>query len=325
MKIYKWGIIGPGKIANKFAKALSNVSNSELIAVASRDKEKAKLFALEHQAKKFYDNYEAIATDIEIDIVYIATPHTFHHRHVLLCLNNKKAVLCEKPISVNYQSTLELVKMARSNNVFLMEAMWTRFLPVIKETVRLIDNDEIGEVKFVKADFGFSSLFNADGRIFDLKLGGGSLLDIGVYPLFLALLLLGEPDAIKAVAKLAATGADEEMNAILYYKDGARASIFSTFAATTPIVAEITGTKGSIIIQSPWYKSSSLVLIKNNIEKQISLPFGDNGFEFEIEEVTNCLDQNLTESPLLPLNFSLQMSKVVNEISDQCGLRYEVQ
>ncbi|MEO7394934.1 MAG: Gfo/Idh/MocA family oxidoreductase [Chitinophagaceae bacterium] len=325
MKIYKWGIIGPGKIANKFAKALSRVPNSELIAVASRDKERAELFGREHQVKKYYDNYEAIATDSEIDIVYIATPHTFHHRQVLLCLTNKKAVLCEKPLSVNYPSSLELVNMARSNNVFLMEAMWTRFLPVIKETIRLIDNDEIGKLKFVKADFGFSSAFNADSRIYDLKLGGGSLLDIGVYPLFLALLLLGEPDSIKAVAKLAATGADEEMNAILYYKDEARASLSSTVAATTPIVAEITGTKGSITIQSPWYKSSSLVLIKDNIEKQISLPFGDYGFEFEIEEVTKCLDQNLTESPLLPLNFSLLLSKVINEISDQCNLRYKVQ
>ena len=325
MKKYKWGIIGPGKIAAKFAKALLNISNSELIAVASRDKERAKLFANKYKAKRYYENYEALANDDKIDIVYIATPHTFHHRDVLLCLNNKKAVLCEKPMSVNYQSTLEIVTLAGNNNIFLMEAMWTRFLPVIKETIRLIEIGEIGELKFVRADFGFTFPFNPESRIFDLKLGGGSLLDIGVYPLFLALQLLGEPDAIKSFAHLSVTGADESMNAMLYYKNKAMASVFSTVAANTPVIAEITGTEGCITIQSPWYKSSSLVLRKNNTEKKISLPYGENGFEFEIEEVTNCLDNNLTESPALPLSFSLMMSKVVNEISNQCNLRYEVQ
>ena len=325
MKKYNWGIIGPGKIAAKFAKALLNISNSELIAVASRDKERAKLFANKYKAKRYYENYEALANDDKIDIVYIATPHTFHHRDVLLCLNNKKAVLCEKPMSVNYQSTLEIVTLAGNNNIFLMEAMWTRFLPVIKETIRLIEIGEIGELKFVRADFGFTFPFNPESRIFDLKLGGGSLLDIGVYPLFLALQLLGEPDAIKSFAHLSVTGADESMNAMLYYKNKAMASVFSTVAANTPVIAEITGTEGCITIQSPWYKSSSLVLRKNNTEKKISLPYGENGFEFEIEEVTNCLDNNLTESPALPLSFSLMMSKVVNEISNQCNLRYEVQ
>ena len=325
MKKYNWGIIGPGKIAAKFAKALLNISNSELIAVASRDKERAKLFANKYKAKRYYENYEALANDDKIDIVYIATPHTFHHRDVLLCLNNKKAVLCEKPMSVNYQSTLEMVTLARNNNVFLMEAMWTRFLPIIKETIRLIEIGKIGELKFVRADFGFTFPFNPGSRIFDLKLGGGSLLDIGVYPLFLALQLLGEPDAIKSFAHLSVTGADESMNAMLYYKNKAMASVFSTVAANTPVIAEITGTDGCITIQSPWYKSSSLVLRKNNTEKKISLPYGENGFEFEIEEVTNCLDNNLTESPALPLSFSLMMSKVVNEISNQCNLRYEVQ
>lgn len=325
MKKYNWGIIGPGKIAGKFATALSRMPNCELIAIASRDIERAKVFAEKFQAKKYYDSYETMAADPEIDIVYIASPHTFHHRHALACLNNKKAVLCEKPLSVNYQSTLEMVTLARKNNVFLMEAMWTRFLPFMKKTLAIVEKGEIGEVKFVRSDFGFSLPFNPDSRIYDMKLGGGALLDIGVYPLFLALQLLGEPTEIKSFAHYAASGSDETISVMLSYDNNTMATIFSTVAASTPIIAEITGTKGSITIQSPWYKSSALILQKNNERKEIQLPYGDNGFEFEIEEVISCLDNNLTETPKLPLNFSLLMSKVVNQICDQCKLKYEVQ
>jgi predicted dehydrogenase len=326
MKKYKWGIIGPGKIARKFAEALSNVSNAELWAVASRDEQRAKQFAQQYGAKQFYGNYEAIANDADIDVVYIATPHSFHHTHALLCLKNRKPVLCEKPMSVNYQSTLQMVTAARENNVFLMEAMWTRFLPVIEHTLQLINDGEIGDVKFVRADFGVAFRFDPHSRIFDLKLGGGSLLDIGVYPLFLVLLLLGKPDRVRAIADLSVTGADETMNALLYYNDNTIASVLSTAIVSTPITAEIKGSKGSITIQAPWYKSSSLVLRnEENNALEVSLPYGDNGFEFEIKEVMNCIDQNLTESNAMPLDFSLMLSEVMNEISDQCNLKYEVQ
>ena len=209
MKIFKWGIIGPGKIAEKFAEALLNCPNAELWAVASRDKERAESFAKKYRAVKYYDQYEALINDEEIDVVYIATPHTFHYRHVLLCLNNKKPVLCEKPLSVNYQSALEMITLAKETKVFLMEAMWTRFLPVIKEVFRLIKQGEIGEIIFIKADFGYSFPYDTESRIFNMKLGGGSLLDIGVYPLFLALSLLGEPDSVKTFAHISSTGADE--------------------------------------------------------------------------------------------------------------------
>src|SRR5688500_1806251 len=196
MKTYKWGIIGPGKIAEKFGEALLNCPNTELWAVASRDKERARLFAIKYNASKYYDQYEDLVNDEEIDVVYVATPHTFHRSHALLCLEKKKAVLCEKPLSVNYQSALEMITVAKENKVFLMEAMWTRFLPAIREVIRLIESGEIGKVVFIRADFGFSFPDDKESRIYNMKLGGGSLLDIGVYPLFLALYLLGEPDAI---------------------------------------------------------------------------------------------------------------------------------
>lgn len=326
MKIFKWGIIGPGKIAEKFAEALLNCPNAELWAVASRDKERAESFAKKYRAVKYYDQYEALINDEEIDVVYIATPHTFHYRHVLLCLNNKKPVLCEKPLSVNYQSALEMITLAKENKVFLMEAMWTRFLPVVKEVFRLIKQGEIGEIIFIKADFGYSFPYDTESRIFNMKLGGGSLLDIGVYPLFLALSLLGEPDSVKTFAHILSAGADESMNIMLGYKNGAMASLYSTILATTPTTAEITGTKGSITIQQPWYKASAIVLRKpDGTEKNISMPYGDTGFEFEINEVMSCLEQSTTESTLMPLDFSLMMARVVNEICNQCAIRYEVQ
>lgn len=325
MKTYKWAILGPGKIAEKFAEALLNCPNAELWAVASRDKERARSFAVKYKAAKYYEQYEALVHDEEIDVVYVATPHTFHHRHALLCLKKKKAVLCEKPLSVNYQSALEMITVAKENKVFLMEAMWTRFLPAIREVIRLIESGEIGKVVFVRADFGFSFPDDKESRIYNMKLGGGSLLDIGVYPLFLALYLLGEPDAIKSFAHISSTGADESMNVMLHYNNGAMASLYSTILATTPTVAEITGTKGTIIIQQPWFKSSTIVLSKpGGTEKSISMPYGNNGFEFEINEVTKCFEQQRTESNLMPLDFSLMMSKTVNEICTQCNVRYEV-
>lgn len=325
-KIFKWGIIGPGKIAQKFAAALSLVPDAVLHAVASRDAEKAKQFAATWGAPVYYNNYEALAADASLDAVYIATPHTFHHAHVLLCLRNKKAVLCEKPMSVDYASTLEMVNTARQNGVFLMEAMWTRFLPAIEKTLALIQEGVIGKLKYLQADFGFSAPYNAGSRLYDLRLGGGAQLDIGVYPLFLALLLMGKPDAVKSFSRLAPGGADESTSAILYYNDGKIANIHSSIVAQTPISAAIAGTEGALILHRPWYKGSHVQVRKNDtITAEFALPFGDNGFEFQVQEVHRCLLQGMQESTVLPLDFSLLLSSVSHEICAQAGLSYEIQ
>lgn len=323
-KICRWGIIGPGKIAAKFAAALQLVEGAVLHAVASRDVEKARQFAATWQAPLFYDSYEMLATNDEVDAVYIATPHTFHHAHALLCLQHGKAVLCEKPMSVNYASTLEMVNTARQHNVFLMEAMWSRFLPIIAKTLELVQDGEIGTLKYLRADFGFAAPFNAASRLFDLRLGGGSLLDVGVYPLFLALLLLGKPDAVKAFAQLAPTGADETTSALLYYNNGAMANIVSSIGAQTPITAEITGTHGTIVLDRPWYKGSAIRVQKNDaVTASFSLPYGGNGFEFQVQEVQQCLRNGAIESPRMPLSFSLLLSSVMEDISKINNIWYE--
>ena len=325
-KVYKWGIIGPGKIAQKFAAALALEPNAVLHAVASRDKEKAARFAAKYNAPVYYDNYEALAANDEIDAVYIATPHTFHHAHVLLCLQQKKAVLCEKPMSVSLASTRQMVETARQHGVFLMEAMWSRFLPVIEKTMELVNKGEIGELKFLSADFGFVAPFDAGSRLYNLALGGGSLLDVGVYPLFLALQLMGKPDEIKSVAHLAATGADETTSAILYYRNGMMANIVSSIVSQTPITATITGTEGTITLDRPWYKGTQLQIRKKDIiTETISLPYGDNGFEFQVREVQQCLQNNQTESKRMPLDFSLMLSSVMDEICSSNNIRYPLQ
>jgi predicted dehydrogenase len=324
-KIYRWGIIGPGKIAEKFAAAIQNMPNSVLHGVASRDIERARQFAEKYKASKSYGSYEELACDSGIDAVYIATPHTFHRDHALLCLENKKPVLCEKPMSVSYNSTLEIVNAAKKNNTFLMEAMWTRFLPIIDKTLELIKNGEIGEIKHVRADFGFMVPFDPASRLYNIQLGGGSLLDVGVYPLFLCLLLLGKPDNIKSFAHLSSTGADETINAIMYYNNGCMAAIHSSIIAQSPITADISGTKGTISLQKPWYKGTEIIIQQyGNASRNIPVPYTGNGFEYEITEVMNCLDKGLAESSLLPTGFSLQMSKLVDEICHQCNIRYEM-
>ncbi len=325
-KIYKWGIIGPGRIAQKFAKALTLVPNATLHAVASRDKAKAAQFAAEYNAAIFYDNYEALAANEEIDAVYIATPHTYHHKHALLCLQHKKAVLCEKPMSVNHASTQEMVDAARQNNTFLMEAMWSRFLPIIEKTLQLVRDGEIGTLKYLRADFGFTAPFDTGSRLYDLKLGGGSLLDVGVYPLFLALMIMGRPDKITSFAHLAATGADTTTSALLYYENGMTANIYSSIVSQTPITAEITGTEGTITLERPWYKGSSIYIRKkDSITERFSVPYGDNGFEFQVMEVHDCLQKNQIESNLMPHHFSLLLSEVMEQINQAGNIIYTVQ
>jgi len=320
-----WGIIGPGKIANSFASSFHSVPDAKLYAVASRDREKARSFAKLYNIQKSYDSYDALANDPDIDVVYVATPHAYHREQTLLCLHNKKAVLCEKPLTLNHNDALEMIEAAKKNNVFFMEAMWSRFFPTTIKTLKLIHEGAIGEVKYLRADFGFKSpTKDPKSRLFDLALGGGALLDVGVYPLFLALLILGKPDAIRSFATLADTGADETTNAIFHYKNGAIANILSSIVVDTPKDAEIIGTNGTITIHSPWHKASSVTLKIGNDETRFDFPYDGTGFEYQIQEVMRCLHNNKKESDLMPFELSLKMAEVSDEIRRQCNINYSL-
>lgn len=324
MKTYNYGIIGPGRIATSFCKALQRSERVKIYGVASRDVQRAKDFAKQFDAQKTYSDYEAIAKDPNIDVIYIATPHAFHAQQAITCLRHKKPVVCEKPLTLDHASTLKVVQAARDNNTFLLEGMWSRFNPAVSMAKELIEAGTIGEVRHLTADFGFKKDYDPKSRLYDLALGGGSILDVGVYPLFLALFILGKPDKIQTVAHLAPTGADESAGFTLYYKYGATAQLFSSMIAETRKDAEICGTRGSIVIQTPWYKSMGLIVAKEGVpEERIPLPYAGNGFEFQIEEVTRCLDLRLIESPLMTHDFTLLKAQISDEILKQAGVIYK--
>jgi predicted dehydrogenase len=322
-KRFRWGIIGPGRIAKRFADSFSLLPQAELYAVASRDAVRGKEFASAYGIPKVYTNYEDLVKDKEVDAIYISTPHAFHYECALLCLKNNKPVLCEKPLTLNRSLAQVMINTARENNTFLMEAMWTRFIPATVKALELIRSGVIGEVKFIYADFGFATPFNPDSRIYDLKLGGGAQLDVGIYPMFLALVVLGKPENIKAFAKLATTGADENTSALFYYNDGAIANIYSSIVAESPKQADIIGTKGTISIHTPWYKSQALTLTTGRDDKKlVNIPYPGTGFEFQIEEVMRCVKENKIESDLMSHSFSLMMAEVSDDIRRQVSVKY---
>ena len=323
MKNYKWGIIGPGKIAAKFAAALPLAGRATLEAVASGNEDRAREFAGKFGAARFYTRYEDLAADPMIDAIYIATPHGFHAEHALLCMQHGKAVLCEKPMALSTRQVQTMIAASRENKAFLMEAMWSRFLPVIGKTLELIRDNQLGTVKYVRADFGFAAAFNPEGRLYNLRLGGGSLLDIGIYPLFLCLLLLGEPDKIQASGHLSPTGSDETCQAILHYRDGQSAMISSTLVCQTSISAEIAGTAGMIQLSTPWYKNDKLTLVRPGEDaKTITVEPMVNGFEYQIREVTACLDAGTLESSRHSHADSLLLSRTMDAIRAQIGVKY---
>ena len=322
-KQYNWGILGAGRIADKFCTALVNTPQATLYAVASRNVETGKAFSNKFNAAVYYDNYIDLVSDPNVDVIYIATPHVFHYEQTLLCLQNNKPVLCEKPMSISFQQTQEMISLAQKNNLFLMEALWTACMPFIKKIKEIIAADIIGSIQYVQADFGFSTPFDASSRLFNKALGGGSILDVGVYPISLATLLLGEPSSIKSVSSLTDTKVDAYSNTILQYPNGETAHLFSAITTETLIEATIIGTKGRIKIDSPWYMATDFsVVLNDSTSKSFSFPHKTNGFEYEIIEVMNCLNNGLLQSPLVSHQQTITVSKIMDELLKQAGVDY---
>lgn len=318
----KWGIIGLGNIAHQFAKDLMLVEEADLVAVASRNFDKAQEFAKEYDCKKAYDSYDAIINDANVDILYIATPHNSHAALTIKALQNNNHVLCEKPIALNYDDALQMIDASKKNNTFFMEAFWTRFNPSFREAFSKIKNGEIGEIKYINADFAFcANLEGVDNRTTDLKLGGGALLDIGVYPLFLCYIVLGIPKEILAKSNFYETGADMQTSMILQYEN-AQAILHSSFVSTSNIKATINGTKGRITLNTLWHEAQSYTLNVANQEVEILLPTKGKGFTYEIEECHQCIRENRIESNLWSHQNSLELIKIVDEVKNQIGLVY---
>lgn len=324
MKITNWGIIGLGKIAHKFAQDLALLPNARVNAVASRSQERSNAFAQQYNAQHAFGSYADMVDCPDLDVVYVATPHVTHMENTLLCLRHRIPVLCEKPFGMNLQEVQKMVMTAQENKTFLMEALWTRFSPTLDKALEIIDNEMIGTAYAVKADFGFKPNFDPQSRLFDPKLGGGSLLDIGIYPAFLALLILGKPDQIKAFASIGTTGVDEELGAILQYENGKMAHIHSTIRANTKTEAFIYGERGTIHIHTRWHEPNTSMTLLRNGERPENFTFDQfgNGYSYEAEEVMRCLQDGKSESKRLPLKFSVDLIQLLDDIRKEAGIRY---
>jgi predicted dehydrogenase len=319
----RWGILGPGHIAEKFADALSFVEGSTLQAVASRDLARASVFAKRFGASSHYGKYESLASDEQVDVIYIATPHGFHAEQAILCLERGKPLLIEKPLALSASEAEMVMDMACKKGLFVMEAMWTRFLPVIRTAEKLIADKTIGDLKAVVADFCFNGDSRPEGRLYNKRLGGGSLLDVGVYPLSLFQLLLGNPEQVISSCQLSATGVDEVCQAILRYPGGKAAQMISGIIFNSSVTADIIGTEGMIHIPGRWYRSDTLTVDRPGQTLQVlSCPIQYNGFEYQIREVMKCLGEKRLESTLLPHSFILDRFQTMDLIREQCGIHY---
>lgn len=322
-KVIKWGIIGLGKIANKFAQDLLTVENCELVAVASRNQERSNEFAATYGAQKAYDSYELLAEDANVDAVYIATPHSYHKEHSILCLTHQKAVLCEKPFAMNSQEVLEMIATAKANNTLLMEALWTYFLPHYQHVLKMLKENTYGKLLKMNADFGFHRDFDNESRLFRKSLGGGSLLDIGIYPIFSALTTLGEPKSIEATATFFENGADSSCSMVFHYEDGVEAHLKSTLLEATPTVAEFHCEKGIIKINGQFHAPSTVTLIPNEGETE-TLDFNYNtiGYNFETIHFNELIRQGKKESDLMTFEFSKLLIGTLDKVASIIGLEY---
>ncbi|AOZ93744.1 Gfo/Idh/MocA family protein [Paenibacillus crassostreae] len=319
----KWGILGTGWIAGQFAKDLVHAKNGEIYAVGSRSNENAQRFADQHHIPQVYGSYEALVNDPDVDAIYVATPHPFHKDNVLTCLQAGKAVLCEKPFTVNSNELEEIVSYAKEHKLFLMEGMWTRFLPPIIKVKEWLEAGRIGDVRQVKADFGFRMGWEPESRLLNPSLGGGALLDVGIYPISFASMIFGsQPKAISSVAHIGETGVDEEFTIVLSYESDQTAVLSGAIRLELNNEAYIRGTEGYIHIPSFFNAQTvSLHVGGEEVEK-----FTDDrqceGYTFEAEEVGRCLLEGLTESPVMTLDESINIMKILDQVRGQWGLRY---
>ncbi|MEM7133397.1 MAG: Gfo/Idh/MocA family oxidoreductase [Chloroflexota bacterium] len=321
----KWGIIGCGGIARKFTNCMKYVDAAELVAVASATPGKAEKFASQFGIDSAYSDYNQLVAQDDIQAVYVATTHNFHYENVKLALEHGKAVLCEKPITVAAWEAEELIALARARKLFLMEGMWTRFLPAIRQVREWLDAGEIGELRQIRADFGFNAPFNPEGRMFNKALAGGALLDAGIYPVSFASMIAGSPVAVEAIADIGSTDVDEQSFCLLRYGNGAIASLSASVRAPVDVLATIIGSEGKITV--PRFLAASSVELhryKKGETIRRDFPFPDGqGFEYEIQEVVDCLNQGKLESDIMPLNETLSIMQTMDAIRKKVGLVYD--
>lgn len=326
MQKIKWGILGCGRIARKFADDLKLVEDAALFAVGSRNKSTAEAFADAYPAERVYGSYLELASDPDVDIIYVASPHAFHHEHTLLCLAHDKPVLCEKAFAINREQATEMISVARERKVFLMEALWTKFLPHYKKVMEMVRGGQLGEIGSVLVNFGFIPDHPVSPRLFDPSLGGGTMLDIGIYNVFMAMSVLGIPDEIDAWMTPTGQQIDRQCSVVFRYRNGAMASLFSSFTANLPTEAEISGDKGRIRLTTRFYEPTATIeYYPGKIDSKSLIPIEKStgwGYHHEVRHVHDCLRKGLTESPVMSHADSLALMDVLDRIRGKAGIRY---
>lgn len=324
MKTYNWAILGCGKIARKFSNDLKLLPNAKLYAAASRDLNRAQHFANEFGFEVAYGSYKEMVNDPKVDIVYVASPHSHHHEHTLLCLKHKKAVLCEKAFAINKNEAGEMVACAKENNTFLMEAFWTYFQPHYIKALEIIRSGELGELKAVRSDFAFNAENNPNNRLYNIALGAGSLLDIGIYPAFAALTTLGKPDLVKTLVDFSPTGSEESISMIFKYRNGKMASLTSSFACFSPVQTDFWFEKGYMTLNPEWYTPTTITV---QAKGEKTKTFGSGhiegfGYQYEAAHVMKCLDAGKIESDRMTWKLSLDLMELLDRIRIDAGVFY---
>jgi len=320
----RWGVLAPGRIAASFVDAISANTRQRVVAVGSRSAERGQAFAGAHGIDRAYSSYEQLVADPDVDIVYVASPHSEHRDQALLALSAGKPVLVEKAFTRNAQEAQDVARAAAAAGVPALEAMWTRFLPQTDVIRQLLADGAVGEVTTVLADHGQYFDFEPAGRLFNPELAGGALLDLGIYPLSFASFALGEPDAVFASGSLTATGVDAQVSTVLT-KGNAQAVINTTLLAKTPTLASISGSAGRLEISGPFYAPGTLTLCANDdrqIVRDIDAITGHQGLCFEAAHLAMLVAQGAAESPLLPLAETVSVLSTVDTIRQQVGVRF---
>ena len=322
----RWGVLGTGGIAGTFAGDLPLAPGAELAAVGSRRLDTAEAFATRYGLARAHGSWAGLAADPEVDVIYVATPHAFHQEAALACLAGGKAVLCEKPMTLDLASAAQLVQEARTRGLFLMEAMWMRCNPAIRAAAQAIADGAIGKVTSLQADFGLQGPFGPAHRLRDPALGGGALLDLGVYPINLAHLALGTPATVRSWAHLTPEGVDETTGVLLGYESGAVAALTCGINGATRNAASITGTEGRIDLPPGFYAPRAYTLTRAGREPEVvEFPFPGRGYQYEAAEVQRCLAEGLLESPLMPQETTLEIMNLLDAVRAQTGVTYPPQ
>ncbi len=323
----RWGILSTGAIARSFVKGLEAVGDAEPVAVGSRTQQAADAFGDEFGIPRRHPSYEALANDPDVDVIYVATPHSLHRENSILCLRAGKPVLCEKPFAINRPEAAGIVTVAREEGLFLMEAMWTRFLPIMYHVRQWLRDGAIGDVRMVSADFGFGSRpGRTKSRLYDPALGGGALMDVGIYSLSFASMVFGRrPSRVLSMGHIGELEVDEQAGMMLGYDAGAMAMLYTSIQCSTSHWAHIMGTDGMIRIHPPYWRGTTATLVRDGKEEVVERPYDGNGYNCQAEAVGRYLREGKLESEEIPLDETVDIMGTMDTIRDQIGLKFPME